>query len=150
MVILVLLMLAFPLTVASWFLVNHFRETDAAEAPRVVDDSALRSSFESVAATAWSDFAAPLDVASADRINVLVTADDPAAKQMEISGGVSQLGGTAVVFPPDGEKAYRILATLPFGEAGKFVTELTGAAPALPAPSDSVLVEIRIIGSAKP
>lgn len=153
-VILVLLMLAFPLTVASWFLVKHFRETRseavAAEAPRVVDDSALRSSFESLAATAWSDLAAPLDAAATDRISVQIAADDPAARQMEISGSVSRLGGTAVVFPPDGEKAYRILATVPFGEAGKFVSELTGAAPALPAPSESVLVEIRITGPAKP
>jgi len=154
MVILVLLMLAFPLTIASWFLVMHFREARqtvvAPEPPRVIDDSALRNSFESVAANAWSDVAAPLDAGSSDRIEALIEADDTAARQAQIAAEVTKTGGTAVIFPSDENETYRILATLPMDRAGKFLTDLTGSAPTLEAGGQSVLVEIRVSKPAEP
>lgn len=154
MVLLVLLMLALPLTVAAWFLVSHFRESRAVvETPVMqpaIDDTALRQSFESVAATAWADLAKPLEFPLDERMRVPVEDANPADRQSKIIGQIAQLGGTAVVLPPDDQGTHRVLVTLPPGKRDTFLLELTGSRPTTSPAEESVLVEITITRPAQP
>ncbi len=148
MVLLVFLMLALPLTVASYFLVVHFRESrgnqEAPAARDEIDDSALRGSFEAVAASAWGDLSAPLDADTSARVAIRTTAADPEAEQMKTLSEVSELGGTTLVFPSEDTGNRRLLATLPAAKAAVFLAARNQEL-SIPADQDPVLIEVVIV-----
>jgi len=146
MVVLVLLMLALPLTVTSYFLVLHFREPAAA--PAEIDDSALRGSFEAVAASAWSDLSAPLDADNPARVTIRTMSADPLAEQMKMISEVAELGGTTLVFPSDDSGHRRLLVTLPAAKAAIFLS-VRDQGQSIPADQDSVLIEVVIVSEVR-
>jgi len=152
MVLLVFLMLALPLTVAAYFLVVHFRESRAnQEAPAaavVIDDSALRGSFEAVAASAWGDLSAPLDADNSARVTIRIVVADLLAEQMKMISEVAELGGTTLVFPSEDSGNRRLLATLPAAKASVFLAA-RDQGMSIPADQDPVLIEVIIVSKVR-
>lgn len=148
MVLLVFLMLALPLTVASYFLVVHFRESrgnqEAPAAVSEIDDSALRGSFEAVAASAWGEVSAPLDADNSARVTIRTTTADPVAEQMKMISEIAGLGGTTLVFPSEDSGNHRLLATLPAAKAAVFLADRDQEL-SIPADQDPVLIEVVIV-----